>query len=61
MEKPVLEKCLLIKIKRSRKTVFLRKNFEKLAGYDQVGRTLTGWRKKVTLLKLVMAYTPKRE
>lgn len=40
MTKPTLEKCLLTKIKRSRKTVFLRSDFRKLGGYDQVGRAL---------------------
>lgn len=52
MKKPVLEKQLLLKIKRSRKKVFLRKDFAKLGGYDQVGRALNSLAQKGNLIRI---------
>ncbi len=40
MKRPVLKSKIATKISRSRREVFLRSDFEKLAGYDQVGRAL---------------------
>jgi len=40
MSRPTLKSKLTTKISRSKREVFLRSDFEKLAGYDQVGRAL---------------------
>jgi hypothetical protein len=40
MREPSLKIRVATKLKRSRKVVFLREDFEKLGGYDQVGRAL---------------------
>ena len=40
MSRPALKSKVATKISRSRREVFLRSDFEKLAGYDQVGRAL---------------------
>ncbi len=40
MSRPTLKSRLTTKISRSKREVFLRSDFEKLAGYDQVGRAL---------------------
>ena len=40
MNKLTLEQKIATKIRRSRKNVFLRKDFAKLGGYDQVGVAL---------------------
>ncbi len=41
-----------IKIKRSSRTVFLRADFEKLGGYDQIGRALRALIKDGKLIKI---------
>jgi len=40
MSRSTLKSKLTTKISRSKREVFLRSDFEKLAGYDQVGRAL---------------------
>lgn len=40
MTQPTLEQRLKSKIRKSSRSVFLRKDFESLGGYDQVGRAL---------------------
>jgi len=52
MIKQTLLQKISLKIKRSRKQVFLRSDFEKLADYDQVGRALRQLVRKGVLIKL---------
>lgn len=40
MKNSPLKEKVVLRIKRSRKTVFLRSDFADLAGYDQIGRAL---------------------
>jgi hypothetical protein len=47
-----LRKIIEVKIRRSRKNVFLRKDFEDLGGYDQVGRALRELIKEKRIVKI---------
>lgn len=49
---PTLENKILIRISRSKSNIFLRKDFENLGGYDQVGRVLLQLTRKGTLIKI---------
>ena len=51
MPKFAIEKRLDQSLKRSKANVFLRKDFDKLGGYDQVGRALREATKKGKLVK----------
>jgi len=51
MKKATLEDRIIERIKRSKDNVFLRKEFDGLGGYDQVGRVLRGLVKKGVLVK----------
>lgn len=51
MPKFTIEERLDQSLKRSKANVFLRKDFEKLGGYDQVGRALREATKKGKLVK----------
>lgn len=52
MRKLSIKKQISIKISRSRREVFLRSDFEKLAGYDQVGRALRQLSNEGTVVKI---------
>jgi len=52
MTKKTLKKRISTKIKRSRKEVFKRSDFENLAAYDQVGRALRELAKEGDLIKI---------
>jgi len=52
MAKKTLLDLIEIKIKRSSKQVFCRKDFSKLGGYDQVGRALRTLVKEKKLIKV---------
>lgn len=52
MAMQTLKDKLIVKITRSRREVFLRRDFVKLAGYDQVGRALRTLCKEGTLIKI---------
>lgn len=52
MTKQTLLQKVSLKIKRSRKEVFLRSDFKKMADYDQVGRALLQLVRKGFLIKL---------
>lgn len=43
---------LLTRVRRSRREVFLRSDFEKIAGYDQVGRVLRELTKEGKLIRI---------
>jgi hypothetical protein len=47
-----LKSTILTKIRRSKKMVFLRPDFERLAGYDQVGRTLKELTREGRLIRI---------
>ena len=51
MPKFTVEERLEQSLKRSKANVFLRKDFDKLGGYDQVGRALREATKKGKLVK----------
>lgn len=52
MARTSLKSQILTKIKRSRKNVFILKDFEKLSGYEQVGRALGSLTKSGLLIKI---------
>ena len=52
LKKRSLKARIAIKIKRSRKQVFRRADFRKLAGYDQVGRALKELAREGILIKI---------
>ncbi len=52
MKRPALRTKIVTKISRSKREVFLRADFEKLGGYDQVGRALRQLTNDGFLLKL---------
>jgi len=52
MAKQTLKTCISKKIKRSCNEVFKRSDFEKLAGYDQVGRALRELVKEDALINI---------
>ena len=51
MPRETLKNRIARKISNSRKTVFMRKDFKKLADYDQVGRTLKELTREGKLVK----------
>lgn len=51
MPKFTVEERLEQSLKRSKANVFLRKDFDKLGGYDQVGRALREVTRKGKLVK----------
>ena len=52
MKRNSLKSKVATKISRSKREVFLRTDFEKLAGYDQVGRALRQLTKDGVLMKI---------
>jgi len=50
--KQTLEARVSYRIKRSKDSVFIRKDFEDIGGYDQVGRVLRNLVKKNIITKL---------
>lgn len=52
MKRQTLKSKIETKLRRSRRKVFLRADFEPLGGYDQVGRALRGIEESGQLLKI---------
>lgn len=52
MKRPALKSKITTKISRSKREVFLRSDFEKLAGYDQIGRALRQLTSEGVLVKV---------
>jgi hypothetical protein len=52
VKRQTLKSKVKSKINRSRRLVFMRSDFEKLGGYDQVGRALNALKKDGCLIKI---------